>query len=160
MAILNASLTRRRPSQAAEVADLDVTPVMNMFIILIPFLVSMAAFTHLAAHHFGLPRDEGAGEASTALDLPLTVAVGTAGVVIVRGDVVLAELPAGENGPDLDLLASALAGQPSGRLVLAVDDQVGVDMVVACLDHCRAAGFDDVGLAAGTGVVLGAGATP
>ena len=33
---------------AAEVADLDVTPVMNMFIILIPFLVSMAAFTHLA----------------------------------------------------------------------------------------------------------------
>ncbi|MCP4571332.1 MAG: hypothetical protein GY838_03200 [bacterium] len=160
MTILNASLTRRRPSLAADVADLDVTPVMNMFIILIPFLVSMAAFTHLAAHHFGLPRDEGAGEASTASELPLTVAVGTAGVVIVKGDVVLAELPAGEDGQDLDLLAAVLTDQPAGRLVLAVDDPVGVDVVVTCLDRCRAAGFDDVGLAAGTGVTLGAGAKP
>lgn len=160
MSIDQASLARRRPSVLAGVADLDVTPVMNMFIILIPFLVSMAAFTHLAAHHFGLPADEGPGQASTAVDLPLVVAVGEAGIVVARGDVVLAELPMQGRRLDLDGLAGALAGLPRGRLVLAVGDLVGVDAVVACLDRCRAAGFEDVGLAAGTGVVIEQGGRP
>ena len=149
------SLLQRRPSVAAQVADLDVTPVMNMFIILIPFLVSMAAFTHLAVHSFGLPADEGPGEATVAADLPLTVAVGLQGIVVVRGDVVLAELPTDAGVPDLDALASVLTtAERAPRLVLAVDDPVGVDTVVACLDRCRAAGYEDIGLAAGTGVTI------
>jgi biopolymer transport protein ExbD len=40
--------SQRPPSELVESADLDVTPVMNMFIILIPFLVSMAVFTNLS----------------------------------------------------------------------------------------------------------------
>ncbi len=85
------SLRQRRPSAAVPGADLDVTPVMNMFIILIPFLVSMAAFTQLAVHEFGLPRDEGAGEAQAADELPLTVVLESAGILVVRGDVVVAD---------------------------------------------------------------------
>lgn len=147
-------LLARRPSAQAPTADLDVTPVMNMFLILIPFLVSMAAFTHLASHEFSLPADEGPGQAQTATDLPLTVAVGAAGIVVARGDAVLAELPALDGRPDLTGLAAALQGAVAPRLVLAVDDAVGVDVVVACLDAGRAAGFDDVGLARGTGLRL------
>ena len=44
------------PSQTIDNADVDVTPVMNVFIILIPFLVSMAVFTHHAIVEFSLPR--------------------------------------------------------------------------------------------------------
>ena len=51
----NVSIVSRRPSGLDGNAEIDVTPVMNMFIILIPFLVSMAVFTHLATHALSLP---------------------------------------------------------------------------------------------------------
>ncbi len=148
------SLLARRPSSVAAVADLNVTPVMNMFIILIPFLVSMSAFTHLAAHELNLPGDEGLGHATERVDLPLTVAVGVAGIIIAEGDIVVAELPRQEGIQDLAGLTKLLREQAPEKLVLAVDDPIVTAEVVACLDACRAAGCVDVGLAAGTGVVM------
>jgi len=38
-----------------DMIELDVTPVMNLFMVLIPFLVSMAVFTHIAVIDFSLP---------------------------------------------------------------------------------------------------------
>jgi len=149
------SLLARRPSAVAEVADLNVTPVMNMFIILIPFLISMSVFTQLAAHELHLPGDEGPGQTSERRDLPLTVAVGVAGLIIVQGDIVVAELPRRNGNQDLSALTSVLRSQAPDKLVLAVDDPISTAEVVACLDACRAAGCADVGLAAGTGVTLG-----
>ena len=100
------SLRNRRPSAIAGVADLDVTPVMNMFIILIPFLISMTAFAHLAAHELRLPGDEGSAHATERHELSLTVAVGVPGLVVVKGDVVLGELP--RLGDELDLAGLTL----------------------------------------------------
>ena len=147
-----ASIMARRPS--AEIADLNVTPVMNMFIILIPFLISMSAFTHLASHEFNLPGDEGHGQASVRNDLPLTVAVGLQGVLVAQGDLIVAELPRLEGNLDLVGLTTLLQKKAPEKLVLAVDGPVQTAEVVACLDACRASGCSDVGLAAGTGVVL------
>ena len=45
-----------------EQIDLDVTPVMNLFMVLIPFLVSMAVFTHIAVIDFSLPPGDAAGD--------------------------------------------------------------------------------------------------
>ncbi len=148
------SLRDRRPSAIAGVADLDVTPVMNMFIILIPFLISMTAFAHLASHELNLPGDEGSAHSTGRQELPLTVAVGVPGLIVVQGDMVLAELPRREDKLDLTELARLLSGQTSEKLVVAVDDPIATAEVVACLDACRAGGFSDVALAAGTGVVL------
>ncbi len=50
---------RSTPSEVANEADIDVTPIMNMFIILIPFLVSMAVFTKLAIIEFNVPANSG-----------------------------------------------------------------------------------------------------
>ena len=38
-----------------ETKDVDVTPVMNVFVILIPFLLLMAVFTKIAIIDFSLP---------------------------------------------------------------------------------------------------------
>lgn len=154
MQTCTSSLRARRPSNVAGVAELDVTPVMNMFIILIPFLISMTAFTQLAAHEFSLPGDEAADHATERGDLPLTVAVGTAGILVAQGDVVVAEFPRRSAGLDLAGLTALLHTQNPERLIVAVDAPVVTAEVVACLDACTAAGCEDVGLAAGTGVVL------
>ncbi len=150
------SLFSRRPSANAEAADLDVLPVMNMFIILIPFLISMSAFLHLAAHEFNLPKDDGSGQAVFRNDLPITVAVGHEGFLVVQGDLVLAELPNQEGGLDYPGLTALLKIHPPKRLMVAVDDQVTTSDLVLCLDAIRSAGCTDIGLAAGVGVVLSA----
>ena len=58
-------LNHQPPSEAADVADLDVTPVMNMFVILIPFLVSMAVFAHVSIIEFSLPPNVGPSMAAS-----------------------------------------------------------------------------------------------
>ena len=49
------------PSDAEEDTEVDVAPVMNMFIILVTFLISMAVFTHMAILEFSLPPNVGTG---------------------------------------------------------------------------------------------------
>jgi hypothetical protein len=49
------------PSASFDENDIDITPMMNMFIILVTFLVSMAVFTHVAILDFSLPPNVGAG---------------------------------------------------------------------------------------------------
>jgi biopolymer transport protein ExbD len=148
------SSLRGRRLGAEPTAELDVTPVMNMFIILIPFLISMTAFTHLAVHDFSLPANEGPGHTTERGDLPLTVAVGLAGLLVAEGDVVLSELPREGASLDLEGLSRLLGARQPSRLVLAVDQPIVTGEVVAILDACRAAGWNDVGLASGTGLVL------
>ncbi len=152
-----ASILSRRPSGLDHQADVDVTPVMNMFIILIPFLVSMAVFTHLATHAFSLPSDDGAGQARMADEVPLTVAVSAAAVAVVWGDVEVAHLTVAADGSfDTVALQAVLAAERERRpdldeVVVAVADGVVCADVVRCLDQCKAAGYQDVGLAAGAG---------
>lgn len=148
-----ASLSRVRPAPAG-VADLDVTPVLNMFIILIPFLISMTAFTHLATHEFSLPGNEGPGWTTGPEQLPLTVAVGTAGLLVAEGEVVLVEFSRRDGRLSLEELAAVVRERMPARVVLAVDEPIATAEVVACLDACREAGCLDLGLAAGTGLVL------
>jgi len=153
---LSPSILSRRPSAKTEAAHLNVMPVMNMFIILIPFLISMSAFTHLAAHEFSLPGDDNPGQAIERLDLPLTVAVGLEGLLVVQGDFVLAELPKNAGIHDLASLVVLLKEQAPLKVVVAVDEEVPTSSLVSCLDAIGDAGCSDVGLAAGVGVSLSA----
>jgi biopolymer transport protein ExbD len=148
MSARTSSLLARRPSQQAGAPDVDVTPVMNMFIILVPFLVSMAVFTQVASHAFSLPASDGAGEAITAAELPLTVVLRDDGVLVARGDRELAHLPADLTGLDVVLAAERRRGGKD-QVVVAVDDAVTCAAIVRCLDRCRDAGFTDVGIAEG-----------
>ncbi len=150
---MNSSLTQSRPSRAAQIADLDVTPVMNMFIILIPFLISMSAFTHLASHSFDLPGDEGTEHASEQKDMPLTIVLGPQQALLVQGDVELQRIYWTENESSFGPLVAFLQTRTLEKIVVAVDGAVLTAQVVSCLDACRAAGCQDVGLADGSGVL-------
>ncbi len=84
----------RRVSDVTE-STIDVTPVMNMFVILIPFLISMAVFTQLGTHRFFLPGNDGSDIAQKLEDLPLIVNLDTNRIMASVGDVTLMEA-----GPD------------------------------------------------------------
>ncbi len=144
------------PSETAdENMDIDVTPIMNMFVVLIPFLVSMAVFTHLSVHQFYLPSEAGASleQSKGPVKLKTTVVLSGEALLVSVGGEVVDSLPLNDEGKyPFDSLPAVLqkARELSGdkeKSVVSVRDQVPFKHVVTVMDLCRANGFTGVGLA-------------
>jgi len=148
----------RLPSDTMDDNDIDIAPVMNMFIILVTFLVSMAVFTHMAILEFTLPPNVGAG-----LDLSkgkpkvkITIRLGSDYCGIVMGEKLLDSLPVADTA---NYPFAALATQLNIRrkeatvqdeVVIASLDEIAFKQVVRVMDICRETGFAKVGLSSAT----------
>ena len=149
--------SNRPPSDAAPPADIDVTPVMNMFIILIPFLVSMAVFTHLSIIEFSLPPNVNAGmNRDDVKPKPkLTIRVGGDYIGIVLGEKLLDSLPVVDDTWPMDSLGVRIRQRRdeydySDEVIIASLDRVAFKQVVAVMDLCREAGLEKIGLSSAT----------
>ncbi len=134
---------------------MDVTPVMNMFIILIPFLVSMAVFSQLAVLRFSLPGEGSIGRVSEETELPLTLALGAQTLTLIHGDRVIAEIFREQESAafatlDQHLTTLSATLPDKDDIIIAVDDGVAFGRIVAGMDCCRGAGFTEIALAEGT----------
>ncbi len=153
---MNLSFSKRKwaPSEVAEeVIDIDVTPVMNMFIILIPFLVSMAVFTHLSILEFSLPPNVGAGldMSKGKPKLKITIVINRDYLAITHGEKMLDSLAIVDDGYDYKTLYTKLIEHRNNveiknEVVVAVQDAIKFKHVVRVMDQCKEAGFDKVGL--------------
>ena len=147
------------PSDAIEAEiDLDVKPMMNVLIILIPFLVSVAEYTRLAIIDMSLPPNvtavggAGQGEKPT---LKLTVVVAPSYFCITLGESMLDSIA--RKGPDYsyDTLSARLsdrrqAAAVKDEVIVAPRDGIPFKYVVRVMDACRKTGFDKISLASAT----------
>jgi biopolymer transport protein ExbD len=142
-----------------EPIDLDMTPMMNMLIILISFLVTMVVFTHLAVIQFELPSSaeggaEGEAPAETAPETDLTLVVSEGGFQIIGEGKKQDPIPKTREGYDYTGLGKALAvlraQYPAARsMVLLIEPDVLYEDIVATMDICRERRFPDVLLSGG-----------
>ena len=103
-------LNSKQPSKKVEMVDLDVTPIMNMFVILIPFLVSMAVFTHYSVLEFSLPPNAGVGNGGPQKkDLKLTLVVRSSGYDLTIGDSVVNTITIDPDKNDYEKLEEELS---------------------------------------------------
>lgn len=145
--------TTRPPSEMAG-ADVDVTPVMNMFVILIPFLVSMAVFTQVSIIDFSVPSDVGQSTAqpSGKPKLKLTVLLTETFLGVVEGENMLDSLPMADDGkyPFNELKKTLSERRPHSdfpdEIVVSVRDEVAFEYVVRAMDVSRESGFTKVGI--------------
>jgi biopolymer transport protein ExbD len=149
--------TNQPPSEADPVADIDVTPIMNMFIILIPFLVSMAVFTHLSIIEFSLPPNVGASMTNEDIKPKpkLTVRVGDDYLGIVLGENLMDSIAVVNGIYPLDILGIRLKQRKSEldykeEVIIASLDRIPFKRIVAIMDLCREAGLEKVGLSSAT----------
>jgi biopolymer transport protein ExbD len=145
------------PSEGLEENDIDITPMMNMFIILVTFLVSMAVFTHVAILDFSLPPNVSAGldQSQGKPKLKITVRVGSDYMAIVMGDKLLDSLPVQGGIFPFSLLKTQLALRRKetavhDEVVIASLDEIAFKQVVHVMDICRETGFAKVGLSSAT----------
>jgi biopolymer transport protein ExbD len=141
--------------------DLDMTPMMNMLIILISFLVTMVVFTQLAVIKFNLPPAEagGGGDPAAAPKAPgsevdITVVLSEAGFQIIGEGRKLDPIPKDKAGYDFNRLAAfmkKLKGEyPAAEsVVMLIDSAVIYQDIIATMDVCRDNRFPNILLSGG-----------
>lgn len=138
--------------------DLDLTPMMSMFLILLPFLVSMAVLTHLTIIEFSLPPNIGPSLQQSSQEKPklkLTVVVKPEYVLITHGEQLLDSLPLAETNQTYDSLSRLLVKhradiEVKDELVLASNDRVKLKTIVRLMDVGKSSGFSNIGLSSAT----------
>jgi biopolymer transport protein ExbD len=152
----------RRFLAAAESEEQDMTPMMNILIILISFLVTMVVFTHLAVVKFNLPPTQ--GDNASTQDAPaiaqpseqkdLTVIVSESGFHVLLEGKTFDPLPLSAKGYDLKGLAAHLKEVKSlmpfnENVVLLIDSAVQYQDIINTMDICRENQFPKVLLSGG-----------
>lgn len=144
-------------SKEIELIDLDVTPVMNLFMVLIPFLVSMAVFTHLAVVDFSLPpSNTSSDEIPKSRELDISIVITTEGFRVVGTAKKLDMIPKTGNQYQFEHLRTLLKAikfeYPSQKsVVLVIEADVIYDDIIRFMDICRESQFPDVGLSGDIG---------
>jgi len=140
----------RKPSELVDGSDIDVTPIMNMFIILIPFLVSMAVFTKLAILNFKVPSNTGLGLSKGKPKLKLTLVVKKNYILFTEGSKLLDSLAYIDkiNPKNIKIKLNNLQDSViiKNEAILAIDDDIIFDDIVAIMDVCKKTGFNKIGL--------------
>jgi biopolymer transport protein ExbD len=141
-----------------EPADLDVTPVMNLFMVLVPFLISMAVFTHIAVVEFSLPPSQASGAegGSDNKELDISIVVTASGFRIVGTGKKLDLVPRMQGSYQYDqlrVLLKAIKFQyPSQKsVILVLESDVLYDDIIRFMDVCRESQFPDIGLSGEVG---------
>ncbi len=144
-------------SKDIEPIDLDVTPVMNLFMVLIPFLVSMAVFTHLAVVDFSLPPSNiSSDEIPETKELDISIVITSEGFRVVGTAKKLDIIPKVQNQYQFEQLRALLKAvkfeYPSQKsVVLVIEADVIYDDIIKFMDICRESQFPDVGLSGDIG---------
>ncbi len=154
------SLSKQNSKALLEPIDLDLTPIMNMMLILIPLLVSMAVFTQIAVIQFSLPSGEAeaeAGEAETPRppgDVDITLVISESGFQIIGEGKKLDPIPKNRGAFDFTSLGSYLdrlrREYPlTETIVLLVDKTVSYEDLIGTMDICRESRYTNVALSGG-----------
>lgn len=142
----------RRSSRRSEAQELDITPIMNVFVILVPFLLLTAVFAQTAMVDLNLPASasEDIGPSTEALNLQVSILAdgfridGNAGSLepiglLEDGSYDLASLSA-----TLDKIRSEHRAERS--IIVAAAPTIRYQSVVTVMDHCKHSGFVDISI--------------
>jgi biopolymer transport protein ExbD len=144
--------------------DLDMTPMMNMLIILISFLVTMVVFTQLAVIKFNLPPQGGSGgdeAAKAAADstekgpsVDITVVVSENGFQIIGEGRKLDPIPKGTKDYDYARLGQFMKRlkdeYPTAEdVVLLIDSAIVYQDIITTMDVMRENKFPNILLSGG-----------
>ena len=130
--------------------DLEILPLMNLFVVLIPMLLISAVFVHMSVIRMNLPSDEAAEAAAEHERLGLSVEIQEE-VWVVKGRRLEARTidRLGEQA-DEDLravLAAVKADHPSEEDVVIVSEpETRYDDIVEVMDASRESGLPNISL--------------
>ncbi len=159
--ISKGGLTGKGGPTESEAIDIDMTPMMNMLIILISFLVTMVVFTQLAVIKFNLPPSgPGEGKAESQPDpaihqeVDITVLISENGFQVIGEGRKLDPIPKGSKGYDFSKLGNFMKSlkeeYPTAEsVVLLIDSTIIYQDIISSMDIVRENKFPNILLSGG-----------
>ncbi len=124
--------------------DLNITPFMNLMVVLIPFLLSGIVFSRLAVLEMSLPTTQSESRASQVEKTPFQLIVTLRGksLTVQGSDVGRVVFPSKKEGYDLDelvgFLLSVKARYPGEKSVILLSEpEIPYALLVEVMDACR-----------------------
>lgn len=143
---------RKRFNEHVE-QDLEVLPLMNLFVVLIPMLLLSAVFLEITVIRMNLPSDDDSTDPSKREALALSVSI-LPGQWVVKGRA-LETLTIDRADVDAEAslgaaLASIAVDHPDDHdVVIRSQDTTAYEAIVAVMDASREAGLENISLAGG-----------
>lgn len=101
-------MKRKYKKGAPQVQDLDVTPFLNLMVVLIPFLLATAVFSQVAIQELNLPQAAAGGSTPDKPLVTIEVMVRKDRLEVGNGKVITASFPNKEDKYDLESLSLEL----------------------------------------------------
>jgi biopolymer transport protein ExbD len=145
---------RSRSKRQATEDDLELLPLMNLFVVLIPMLLLSAVFIELAVIKMNLPSDEATPPKSEAEKLGLSIAI-TDEQFVVKGR----RLPTTSIDRATEDAEERLRGTLAGlteqypeehAVVILSQAETRYDDIVSVMDVSRETGFGNISLSGGS----------
>lgn len=146
-------------SQRKPTGDLNLMPVMNLFLILVPFLLVTATFVELAVLDISLPEMQAnSRQAQQQQQAPERkpvvlnlLAIRENGIELKSPTFTFGLIPRQADGYDYNLLKSYLTQvkqkfPDAVDVVIAPEDNIRYQVVIDVMDRCREAGFPNVSI--------------
>jgi biopolymer transport protein ExbD len=135
--------------------ELNITPIMNIFLILVPVMLLTAVFVRISIHEFSLP----AGENAQQQDAPETKPVVTLLAITENGfqlktqGKTFPDIPKESNDYDYAALVTALEQVRSVHaeaedIILAPASSIKYEIIIRVMDRCRENGFLNISISA------------
>ena len=140
------SLSHRREQQQSQ--GVMITPVLNLFLILIPFLLLTAVFSQIAIISLSLPGEEKELHKDASVNsVQITIAITPKGFIIVNEKAPLLRIPLSEKEYDFPSLAKAMKSiknvNPTAKSVLILSESsILYDTLIQTMDTCRESSLD------------------
>ncbi len=137
-----------------KVDDVNITPVMNIFLILIPFLLLTAVFVRIAVLEFSLPSTENQSNETTELPkkVVLTIlAINEKGFELKTKGVKVSSIKKKQGEFDFQTLVMKLKEikklhQESEDIIIAPHAVIKYDTIIKVMDRCRETGFPNISI--------------
>lgn len=140
--------------QRTEQEDLNITPVMNIFLILVPFLLLTAVFVKIAVLEFSLPTlDQKAGK--TKLEQTKAVvtilAINEKGFELKTQGMKIPFIFKKQDNFDFQTLVAKLQEVKnrhinSEDIIIAPQASIKYDTIIKVMDRCRENGFPNISI--------------
>jgi len=137
-------------SRQQQDTDINITPILNIFVILIPFLLLTVTFVKIAIIEFTLPTLEGATSAiseTQAKELTvLVVAIEPSGFEVKTSEKTFPKIRRKKNEYNYDELTKRLKSIKKDfpkleDVIISPDNDVQYHIIIKVMDVCREAGF-------------------
>ena len=135
--------------------DLNLTAVMNVFLILVPFLLITASFVHIAVLELSLPNLD-RQSATVQPQKPQSVIFN---ILLIRQnsfelrspELKLPELAKKDGAYDwnglVDQLAQIKTTHPASEdIIISPENAIKYDTIISVMDRCREAGFPNISI--------------